>query len=289
MQKKDLEIIAIAKEVETKGFSIVMKKCQYSREQLIKILYSASQQEVINRWQRRKFLTLLEQELFEIKLEEPKIGVLADTHIGHKNQSLEYIKRAYEAFDRSGITNILHVGDLLDGYPNHIPDNQKQNYCRKELEILKEEYPTGFTNYVIFGNHEELFELVGIDLYQELLRYRDDFIPLGTGYGYVTWKNKKIALKHKTRINQNPVVLRDCDVYLEGHSHFYDCKIEYNLLKVPTCSDVHPNGIVKGKHAPGFLILERKEEKIVSHRYIFEDNKAQHAFKRVLKLDRESH
>lgn len=285
MQKKDLEIKEIAKEVETHGFSFAMKEHKYSREQLINSLYIASQQKIISKNQRRTFLTLIEKELFKIKLEGTKLGVLADTHIGHEKQNIEYIKRAYDSFDRRGITNVLHLGDLLEGYPDYLYENQKQNRCRKELEILEQEYPKGFTNYISFGNHEEQFELVGIDLYKELLNYRNDFIPLGTGYGYVTWKNKKIALKHKTRINQNPVVLRDCDVYLEGHSHFYDCKTEYNVLNVPTCSDVHPNKIAKGKHTPGFLILERKEEEIVSYRYIFENNKPKLALKKILKKE----
>ena len=272
MTEQDLEIITIAKEVERKGFSFVTKRYKYSHRELLSILYTASTFSMINKKQRQTFLTLVEQELFKIKLKDEKLGVIADTHIGHENQNLEYIKRAYDSFARRGITNVLHVGDLLEGYSNYLYENQKQNRCRKELEILKQEYPKGFTNYISFGNHEEQFELVGIDLYNALPKYRKDFVPLGTGYGYVLWRKKRIALKHKTRIYKKPIYLYNCDLYLEGHSHFYNCQSKHNLLKVPTCSNVHPNQREKEKYEPGFLILERKEEEIVSSRYIFENN-----------------
>lgn len=243
----------------------------------------ATNQKIISKEQRKKFLALLERELFKIKLKDKKVGVLADTHIGNKKQNLNYINSAYDTFDKEGIRSVFHLGDLFEGYPYDLDEQQKQNCCRKELDYLSKEYPYGFTNYIIFGNHDEQFELIGIDLNTELVKHRKDFIPLGTGTGYALWLERRIALKHKTRIKQSPIYINNCDLYLEGHSHFYEYKVANNLLKIPTCSDVQPNQIEKGKHEPGFLILDGTKENVISHRYILENNKSKHILERVLK------
>lgn len=287
MTEKDLEIIELAKEVETKGLDFVCKKYKYSKRKVLNILYAASNMRMINKKQRKTFLKLLEQQLFKWKLNDDKIGILADTHIGNELENLEYIKRAYEEFYKNKITNVFHLGDLLDGYGGGVQESlskeEKQYICKNELDYLKKEYPQGFTNFLALGNHEEQFKGLGMDLERILPTIRKDFIPLGTGYGYLNWEEDKIALGHKTRLNKNPIYINDCDYYFYGHSHFYNYEKGTKVLKVPTCSDVQPNQITDRKYKAGFVIVKRRGEELVAHRYIFEDNKPQHAFRRVLK------
>lgn len=286
MTEKDLEIIKIAKEVEIKGFESVTKKYNYSRKKLLNILYMAVNINIINKQQKEIFLRILKEQLFQYKLTDKKVGCLADVHIWNKNSYFEYVKMACEEFGKQGIESIFLLGDILDGYGENFNIEKKtQRYlCEKQLEYLQKEYPKNFKNYYVFGNHEEQFKWLGINLECKLSTMRDDIFPLGIGFGYVEWDNKKIALGHKTTINKNPIFLKDCDYYIYGHSHFYDYNQKYNTLKVPTCSNVYPNNQKDKKYQPGFIILETKKEKLISHRYIFDGYKPVHAFKRVLKL-----
>jgi hypothetical protein len=65
-----------------------------------------------------------------------KLGVVSDTHIGNKNFDKEALDYLYDYFEDLGITTVLHVGDLTDGY-----------YTNRPTSIMEQD-AIGFTQQV---------------------------------------------------------------------------------------------------------------------------------------------
>ena len=78
MTEKDLKIAELAKEIEAKGFDFVSKKYKYSRRRLLNTLYATSNMSMLNKKQRRTFLTILEKQLFKWKLYDNKKNSFID-------------------------------------------------------------------------------------------------------------------------------------------------------------------------------------------------------------------
>lgn len=96
-----------------------------------------------------------------------KIGVVTDTHLCSVAERLDIVNAAYDAFEKQGITTVLHCGDMTDGwkeYRNHINfvhhhgDQEQAKYCI-------EKYPMrpGIKTYVIGGNHDDSYGSSKID------------------------------------------------------------------------------------------------------------------------------
>lgn len=85
-----------------------------------------------------------------------KIGVVSDTHIGNKNSDIEALEYLYDEFARQGITTVLHVGDLTDGYYTNRPTSileQDAIGFSQQLQRFCEVYPhkRDITTYAITG------------------------------------------------------------------------------------------------------------------------------------------
>ena len=85
-----------------------------------------------------------------------KIGVVSDTHIGNKNADIEALEYLYDEFARQGITTVLHVGDLTDGYYTNRPTSileQDAIGFSQQLQRFCEVYPhkRDITTYCITG------------------------------------------------------------------------------------------------------------------------------------------
>lgn len=85
-----------------------------------------------------------------------KIGVVSDTHIGNKNSDIEALEYLYNEFERQGITTVLHVGDLTDGYYTNRPTSileQDAIGFSQQLRLFCEVYPhkRDITTYAITG------------------------------------------------------------------------------------------------------------------------------------------
>lgn len=280
------KILKIVSEVQEKGFQKVLQKYNLSSYTLLNLLWMASNNPVIIKEEQKSILEMIRKELICYQFQDKKIGVIADTHIGRGNQNWNYIKRIYESFAKAGIENVFHMGDLVEGYPKQYKNQQEKGktICEEQIESVINNYPKGFNNYVIVGNHEKTFSEYDVDL-EKLTSARKDIIFLNqeNGINCVDYNKRLIILKHKiTRESVFPF-LQDIYLTIGGHSHYYDYNPEYRTLKVPICSDNHPMGRIDGKYQPGFVILENKEKGIIAHRYGFNENGVKHILKRVIK------
>jgi predicted phosphodiesterase len=89
---------------------------------------------------------------------EGRLGLVSDTHLCSEAQRLDCLIEAYRDFQQQGITTVLHMGDMTDGwrqYKNHatfVHCTGDQNQAKYVIE----NYPRvpGIQTYVISGNHD---------------------------------------------------------------------------------------------------------------------------------------
>ncbi|MCI9279629.1 MAG: hypothetical protein HFJ02_02370 [Bacilli bacterium] len=224
---------------------------------------------------RKKLLCKIKKLLFLITINE-SIGLISDTHIGSKDENFEYIKKTYDFFYQKGISKVLHTGDLFDGLCEHqnIYEKSKKNaICQSQLDHLLKEYPGGFENFIILGNHDEDFLRLNDSILDSLFLDREDFIYLGTNVGYLKWYDKTIVMKHQ---NEDAFA---SDLILKGHAHFFSYPEFKKTLRLPSLSDNHPGKIQNRNQLPGFIICENENNNYFFDYYIFQEG----LMKRVLK------
>ncbi len=86
-----------------------------------------------------------------------KFGVISDTHLNSKYQRLDILNHAYKIFQKEGVKNVLHAGNIIDGYGRlnqfdvfNIGTEDQINYCI-------ETYPCkqGITTHFITADDHE--------------------------------------------------------------------------------------------------------------------------------------
>lgn len=283
MQKNEYRIV---KRVLNEGFSYALKSSEYSHNELLGLLFNVRKE--LSNMENKKIKSIIAQNLSCVDLEADSIGVISDTHIGSKFQNFEYIKRAYDVFDKHGIHEVFHLGDLFEGYRAQLREARKPyTYYLKQLEEFRKYYPKGFTTYGILGNHDQSYLDLGLTLEEEIQRRRKNFLALGYGNCYITNKNRLLSLRHKLRYYQGLNIIpgdRNVDLLLMGHSHSYYCDVIKNVIKVPTCSDNFPNGIHEKKSIPGFLILTFLSQEILLRYFAFNNYRPEEVMVRSLYL-----
>lgn len=162
---------------------------------------------------------------------------IADTHIGHSKDNLEYLDIMYDYCVKNRINFVFHCGDLLHG------NKQCKRTIDEQIEFLLDDYPNckDITTFYAFGNHEESFaKELNIDLKLLIENNRDDIIPLG-------YAEKSIRIENITDelvISHDGSFTKPYGIHLAGHSHRYKFVAdEYvPLINVPTLSDfLHTN------------------------------------------------
>src|ERR1700752_2510415 len=119
-----------------------------------------------------------------------RFGVVSDTHLCSKHCALDELHLAYDYFEREGIAEVLHAGDLAAG--GGIFKGQHKEITHHTFEDQRdfavEHYPkrTGITTRIIGGNHdlEGDFGAVGADPVKGVAHLRPDFDYLGP---YSAW------------------------------------------------------------------------------------------------------
>lgn len=187
---------------------------------------------------------LLQQKQCLFKLTATKIGVISDTHIGNDYMNWDYIHKAYHLFGEEGVNDVFHLGDLFDGYStrDYSDDDETHNelllHCYRQIMEFAKEYPKDFDTYILFGNHDERFEQIGIDIWSQLLAKRDDIQLLGYGGSYVSCNDTIFYLEHPVKCSTLIPPKFNFDLILRGHSHFFRYKPKQDTLTVTTCSDL---------------------------------------------------
>ena len=208
------------------------------------------------------------------KIEDEKIGIVSDTHIGSPFMNWDYIHRAYQLFEEQNINTVLHLGDMFDGYcGNTIPKNSKKRNqlvftCYEQILDFAKNYPNGFDTFVILGNHDVRLHFLGIDVWDYLLEKRTDVFPLGYGSCLLQFGDFPLFLEHPTDSNILSLASSSDQIVLRGHSHIF--RLDKNIVNISSCSNLgFSYSYSDAIGTPGCAILSRDKHKLFVDGYIF--------------------
>lgn len=124
-----------------------------------------------------------------------RYGVIADTQFGSLYCRLDALKVFYEQAAKRGITDMLHAGDVLDGWRVYRGQEWelRDRGWEEQLDRLEKDSPKikGITTHFITGNHDASFKIpIGINVGQKIAEARPDFHFLGEDTGRIVFKNK---------------------------------------------------------------------------------------------------
>jgi predicted phosphodiesterase len=132
--------------------------------------------------------------------DEFAVGLVSDTHICSVEERVAELHAAYDVFEREGIREVWHGGDLVAGssiYRHQVKDLKVVAY-EQQVEKAVNDYPLrpGIRTKMISGNHdlEGAAGQVGADPVAAFAYRRDDIDYLGQYSAYLT-------LPQKTRIH----------------------------------------------------------------------------------------
>lgn len=114
-----------------------------------------------------------------------RVGVVSDTHLGSRYQQLSHLHDMYDRFERAGITEVWHVGDLVHGsHKMHrdMPFELHVHGFDAQVTYAVENYPRipGIKTRIISGNHDlSHYNDIGADPVAAFARERDDVEYLG--------------------------------------------------------------------------------------------------------------
>lgn len=171
-----------------------------------------------------------------------RLMIISDLHIGSALDNIDRLNLIYEYCANNDIHIIINCGDLIDGT---IGGEKRIKDVNEQIEevISKHPFDNNIMNFVCFGNHDYSTLYAGIDIEKILLKNRQDFMPLGYGYGLINVGNTQIILNHY--IKAVPINLERQEIYngkivLAGHKHrMKTSSSRYKLcINVPTLSDI---------------------------------------------------
>lgn len=204
----------------------------------------------------KRMRNLFYQNFSFLNMQDEKVLIISDTHIGSSEQNIEYLKQAEYTAKQEQIKKIFHLGDIGNGQI----DKTMFNKMSKEIEYLLEVYNcfSSYTQYILGGNHDEKYKNEGYDILKLLKQTNPNIVPIGYRQAYFRIFNKVIALEHESKLRKKHHHLVNPNFIIAGHSH--KCRFKEKEVYVPSLSDVVTNKN-ETDIEPGFLILETSKEK----------------------------
>lgn len=189
------------------------------------------------------------------KINENKIIIISDTHIGSALENIDYLHIVYEYALKNNIKTILHGGDLLQGtYTNVLKEYQNM---LNQINHLITDYPYHpfIRNKIILGNHDFHIFRKNPNLQEYLTR--EDFVILGIKKVYFDWQNNIISLSHSCpkyhiEIPNIKTLINFC-----GHSHKFAIHHDTKIM-IPTLSD----DLKDSNSNSGFLVATLSNEEL---------------------------
>lgn len=131
-----------------------------------------------------------------------RIGIVSDTHIGSVYTQITHLHAMYDIFEKNGITNVYHGGDITEGSQMR-EGHLFETYIHSAEEFVEEvcdKYPVrkGIKTHFIIGNHDASFiKRAGFNIGNAIASYRDDMNFLGNDFArvYLT-KNYPMEIRH---------------------------------------------------------------------------------------------
>ncbi|HBM45405.1 MAG: hypothetical protein UT05_C0013G0003 [Parcubacteria group bacterium GW2011_GWF2_38_76] len=131
-----------------------------------------------------------------------KRGAVSDTHIGGKTDLLPIVQEAYDIFEKRGIKEVYHLGDVNNGpskHNEHMKGEVYEDRATPLIELVREVYPKreGIITHMIAGNHDCWFnDLVGLDIVKHIAEQRPDIDYLGMCEGETKDGSVTTLMKH---------------------------------------------------------------------------------------------
>ena len=225
-------------------------------------------QVLLKRLKRQKITLEEEKILLSVaNIEENKIIVISDTHLGSINENYEYLDLVYEFASKNNYHSILHGGDFMQGSCK--PVNLYQRLDDQIYEAaLKYPYDNYINNYILLGNHDYFL----VRKYDDITSYfddRKDINILGLKKVYLNWHNNLITLNHKVPKFDLDLPRIESLINFAGHRHEFS--IIDNTIYIPTLSD---DIKYYGKsNYPGFFTAEIIDDILSIEMYNIIDNK----------------
>jgi len=252
MSEFQKEIIALL----VQGFTTKNLEEMFSipKQQLVKEYY-----EILN---RKKYLltpekvTIIYQEYLENysfkDFSEEKIILISDTHIGSKNENLEYLRQVRDFIKQNNFKYLIHAGDLGDGMVNY---HRKVSTYPKQLEHILKNYDLGLDiyQYILGGNHDKKYQKRSEDILKLLEEQNPKIENLGYYQAYFTINGLPISLEHNS--HQNQIFVKPV-FHILGHAHYLNFK-ESSLILPPLCDDFSNKEV---RVEPGFGTLESSKD-----------------------------
>ena len=236
--------VTISKKLNSNNFLDFMERYNMSYNEMLGLIDYGIHSQHISLLQCCRLKELLKQKQCSLKLTDTKIGIISDTHIGNSYMNWDYIKKAYDIFDREGVSKVLHLGDLLDAFPqyklskNNEEHNQLVMDSYEQILEFADCYPKELATYVLLGNHDEQFSSIGINLWDQISTRREDINLLGYGGAYIDCNDFIFYLEHPVKCSTLVPPKFDYDLILRGHAHFFRYKERINTLNITACSDL---------------------------------------------------
>jgi hypothetical protein len=104
-----------------------------------------------------------------------KIGLVADTHLACREERLDALNAQYDLFEREGVKDVFHAGNLVDGYVPRINGSSViESSVDGQATYCAVNYPErpGITTHFITGNdHEGWWQKEGFNYgaYQQMV------------------------------------------------------------------------------------------------------------------------
>ena len=209
-----------------------------------------------------------------------KIGIISDTHIGHKKFDEGFMKYAAETFKKEGIKDVYHSGDICEGMsgrPGHVYELQYVGFSQQvgaAARIFKQ-YFKDFNLYGITGNHDDWFKMksdIGANVGEELQHRVPNFKYLGENEALIKLGPKTTLMlfhpgdgtAYATSYKMQKLVESleggsKPNVLVEGHYHKAMYMFNRNIHTLEAGTLCGQTGWMRGKKIPahkGFWILE---------------------------------
>jgi predicted phosphodiesterase len=140
----------------------------------------------------------------DLPTQDIKVAIVSDTHLGSNTNALDELNNFYKYAKEQGVSVVLHVGDISDGYYTNRPTSIFEQHAvgfQNQLDYITENYPVieGVKTYFITGNHDWTHTRNGAANIGEVLsNYRDDLVYLGHNFGQFEINDTVISLIHPT-------------------------------------------------------------------------------------------
>lgn len=174
----------------------------------------------------------------QFTIDDNKAVVISDTHVGSHNEFLKLFDTIFNYCSKYGINNIIHAGDLVEGYsyePNR--KDEAEDQIIKLRSIFEKN--NSFKMYYLYGNHDYNLGIYNHIELKEKLQDLKNLIYIGKGNSYIQLNDyDPINIVHTLSFDETYIPKIETNLRLEGHHHFYEF-YDNGIVHLPALSYVN--------------------------------------------------